>query len=400
MWSDVWGFYKQQHLMVKVISGLGAVGGVVWLYSFAGKKEDILPAFGFTDDLIVSAFEAGGGMNMFSDEDSKANVSRPEVHRALELLLHPSTSKEYAVIVGENGTGKSTAVRQVLSGLKVPRGALYINCPVDPVLFSIELSKLINYQTEVDISGRIKRMVEGVSKEERQPEIANEPMATFHKLRGPLMDAALKFEAKHKCPMVLVIDSADVLAKKDPGFLEYLQDFAKNCADMGCLRIVFISSDGSALPLLMSRSAWSRADSVFEIGEISAKDAVHYLEERGVPTDVATRAVDTITGGLFASLNHFMSNYRRGKTLDDIVIDMDRKTKAALLTFGFNVKHPVFLYLIAHKRIGLEVCLEMKLTREQIQVLVNNNILAAHPNDTLTFHDRHVEVWFSRQCKS
>ena len=380
---------------------MGTVVGVVWLSNFAGKKEPILPPFGFTVDLIVSAFEAGVGTKEFSHEDSKAKVSRPEVHRALELLLHPSTSDHYAVIVGENGTGKSTAVRQVLSGLKFPKGVIYINCPVDPALFSIKLSKLINYQTEVDFSGRIKRTVEGVSKEDKQPDKAHEPKASFNKLSDPLVEAALKFQAKHERPMVLVIDSADVLAKKDPAFLEYLQDFAKNCADMGCLRIVFISSDGSALPLLMSRSAWSRAkEPAFEIGEISTKDAIHYLEERGVPTDLATRAVDTITGGLFTSLINFVSNYQEGKALDDIVIEMDGRTKKALLTFGFNVNHPVFLHLTAHKRIRSEVCLKMNMTREQIQLLVDNNILATHPDGTLTFHDRHVEVWFSRQYKS
>jgi hypothetical protein len=44
----------------------------------------------------------------------------------------------------------------------------------------------------------------------------------------------------------------DLVAKKDAVFFSDLQDFAKACADNGNLRVVFIFSDGNALPLLLS----------------------------------------------------------------------------------------------------------------------------------------------------
>lgn len=81
--------------------------------------------------------------------------------------------------------------------------------------------------------------------------------------------------------MILMIDSVDALAEYDPSFMEFLQDFAKYCADMGALRIVF-TQIGSAFPLLSHRSAWSLADCPFEIGEISDNKAVAFLEQRGV----------------------------------------------------------------------------------------------------------------------
>ena len=37
--------------------------------------------------------------------------------------------------------------------------------------------------------------------------------------------------------------------------------------------------------------------------------------------------------------------------------------------------------------------------KDQLEVLLKNNILAVHPNDTYTFHDRHTAVWCSREVK-
>ncbi len=133
------------------------------------------------------------------------------------------------------------------------------------------MSDVIDYKPEVDISGGIKRYFERSNKAESNSDSLSEPMSTFLKLRKPLLEAAAKYKQKHGRPMVLVIDSVDVLAQKSPDFLGTIQDFAKNCADLGTLRIVFITSDGSALPLLVSRSAWSRAQKpAYEIGEIYA----------------------------------------------------------------------------------------------------------------------------------
>ena len=37
--------------------------------------------------------------------------------------------------------------------------------------------------------------------------------------------------------------------------------------------------------------------------------------------------------------------------------------------------------------------------KAQLEDLLKNNILAVHPDDTYTFHDRHTAVWFSREVK-
>ncbi len=79
--------------------------------------------------------------------------------------------------------------------------------------------------------------------------------------------------------MTLVIDNAQKLARAKPEFLEVLQDFAKEAADSGNLRVVFVSSDFTVLAHLQRRSEWSRCTHLIEIGEgdISEGAAVEYL---------------------------------------------------------------------------------------------------------------------------
>ena len=76
--------------------------------------------------------------------------------------------------------------------------------------------------------------------------------------------------------------------------------------------------------------------------------------------------------------------------------ELDAKTKNSLLDLNINPDHVVFQHIIANKVILTPDILELGLSEEKVQGLINNNILATHPNETLTFHDRHVEVWFKK----
>jgi energy-coupling factor transporter ATP-binding protein EcfA2 len=397
IWNDVKQIWKRSMIVKGVVAGVIGIGIPCYLLFGAGKKESLLPSFGSPEYAIIKAFEEGGG-TIYS-EDVNANVERSTLHQELKKVLHPEKTRQYAVIVGENGTGKSTAVRQVLSSLEFPKGSVYINCPADHKEFSRELFQIIRYDSERDIRGGIKRRVELTSNEEKAG-VEQEPLATFRKFARSLLAAAETYKKTHKRPMVLVIDSADILAKEDPKFLYFLQNFAKDCADRGTLRIVFVSSDGSALPLLISQSSWSRAEAPFEIGEISDEDAVKFLCDRNVPEIIAREAVRCLTGGLFASLNTFVSNNEKGRKLEDIINEKNRKVDNSLLKLKFPPTHELFRYLTIHKRIpSNEARREMNLSEEQIDALVKCNILATHPDETLTLHDRHVAVWLKTFVK-
>ena len=314
-------------------------------------------------------------------------------------ILQPSKSNSYVVIVGEKGTGKTTAVRQALTALERPRGAVYIDCPETADDFSVYLAELIGFREQLDISGGVKRKIESTTKEEKNVDPKDEPLATFRKLLQPLIDAAATFKAKNGRPMVLVIDSTDLLAKQCPAFLGILQDFAKNCADDGHLRIVFISSDGSALPLMMARSSWSRADDPYEIGEISDDLAVEYLTSNGVREDEAKLAVANLTGGLFGALNKFVTSSLKGKTYEQLMEQRDEALRKALLILKVPFHHVLFQRLVNKHSVGSAEALDLRMEQALLDCLLKNNILAAHPNETYTFHDRHTATWFSREVK-
>jgi hypothetical protein len=352
-------------------------------------------------DVVLHAFEKGRGLETFSEVDKDATIDRQDLVQKLLLIVRPKISKSYAVIVGENGTGKSTAVRKSLSALEQPIGAVYFNCPMAADQFSIALSRLIAFREQVDIKGGMIRLLEFTTKEKKVPDPKDEPLATFNTLIQPLMDAAAKFKSKHTRPMVLIIDSADILAKQNPAFLNILQDFAKLCADIGDLRIVFISGDGSALSLLKARGSWSRADNPpFEIGEIPDDVAVEYLKKKGVRDDQAKLAVANLTGGLFVSLLGYASASAKGMTYEQLAERLDRALDSKLSDMETSVNNALFRHLVKHRSIGTnEARRVIGMKKDQLDLLLKNNILAVHPNVTYTFHDRHTATWFSREVK-
>ncbi|CAG8809169.1 32206_t:CDS:1, partial [Racocetra persica] len=57
-----------------------------------------------------------------------------------------------------------------------------------------------------------------------------------------LLNTAYYYMKEYKRPIVLIFDRVDRIAKKDPEFLEILQDFAKDS-----LVVIFIARLGSAI---------------------------------------------------------------------------------------------------------------------------------------------------------
>ena len=111
------------------------------------------------------------------------------------------------------------------------------------------------------------------TKEEKEPDMNSELLFSFSLLEEDLA-AAAALRDDHSRPLVLVFDYVDRLAKGAPNFLASLQHFAKKEAGKGNLRVVLITSNGSALPLLMSRSSWSRTKKPpLEVGEVPGEGA-------------------------------------------------------------------------------------------------------------------------------
>ena len=143
-------------------------------------------------------------------------------------------------------------MREAVRTLEYPRGAVYFSAPETPHKFSTGLARVVGYEAEVlDLVGALRRYFSQTTKEETTPRAKEEPLATWIPLSDALSDVASKYHAKHNRPMVLVIDAADYVAKEDPKFLQYLQNFAKSSADSNVLRVVFVTSEGTTLwPLI------------------------------------------------------------------------------------------------------------------------------------------------------
>ena len=111
-----------------------------------------------------------------------------------------------------------------------------------------------------------------------------------------------------------------------------------------------------------------------------------------MPRPLAEQAVLNITGGLFALLNDFVSNYSKGKKMEDIINEKDQGIATILLDLRISHDHAVFHHIVAHERISLYDSRVLGMTKEMSHLLVDSNILATHPNGTLTFHDRQVKM--------
>ena len=239
VWEDV-KKYIRRYAMVRVglIAGAGATAYFYLREDVVGR---MLTQFG-RDDINYT-------------RQLQFKVDRPAIVKQLqEVFLLPDPANYY-VFVGETGTGKSTAVQEAVSTLKdpegkllKPRGVVYFMAPEDPVSFSARLAKAVAY--DLDLVGGFRRQWSGRTAQDSDP-------SSWPALSGAI-EAAQRFKEEQGRPLVLVIDAADFIAKRDPVFMKTLEDFAKTNADRGNLRVVFVTNEDSTLPLMMGSSSIRR----------------------------------------------------------------------------------------------------------------------------------------------
>jgi hypothetical protein len=195
---------------------------------------------------------------------------------------------------------------------------------------------------------------------------------------------------------VLVVDAVDRLAKGDAPLLHVLQEFAKDSADRGSLRIVFVSSEGHALPLLQSASAWSRAlKPPYEVGDVEDEQAILFLVGEGVDRERAEEAVGSITGGRFSLMRDFVGE-SWSKANQTILKEMHVMLNRDLLRVGVNPTHKLFTQLVSTKSIEVDAA-EQIMSKDKLDELLDKNILAVHPAGTYSFHSRAHQTYFARE---
>jgi hypothetical protein len=345
---------------------------------------------------VATAFEDGGARagffspslpwdDEFRDNDARVRVPRHALAADLAALLRPAATAQYALVVGESGTGKSTAVRDVIRALPTPKGAIYFTAPELVESFSSELARAV---------GCVPRFNSLASVLSRRRGQVPQGAAAWPELRRALKAAAASFRARYARPAVLVIDAADLVAKKDPAFFRDLQDFAKGCADAGSLRVVFVSSEGAALPLMRASSAWSRALPPYEVPDIDDALAIDYLVERGMSRAAAEEAVHTVTGGRFSLLLH-VASAAAARPVAAVRHELDIATDSALQDLGLAPTHALFRALVTVGRVAANAA-RAHAPASVLDALLRANIVALHADGTFTAHSRHVEGFLRR----
>ena len=119
----IWGFFRRSLIISKVIPLAGVTFAGVYFFLKADNTDNIFPYIN-PNDKMLKAFEDGRGWESVNDDDNddkgNVNVNRLKLENDLLGILRPTISKQYFIIVGENGTGKSTAVKKALSTVQYP----------------------------------------------------------------------------------------------------------------------------------------------------------------------------------------------------------------------------------------------------------------------------------------
>jgi hypothetical protein len=348
---------------------------------------------------VRGVFEAGGvqGWSALFAADRLPLVPRPQLHEELTQLLRPDEYAQYAVVVGAAGTGKSTAVRRAVAALGQPKGVVYFLCSTLLTGFSSELAASLGYRRPIGWAGRLVRLLTGETREEvSSPPLTAEPHATWQRLEPILVSAAQLYYAKHGKPAVLVLDGLDQVAKEDARFFAKLQDFAKKCADMRILRLVLVFSDGLALPMLQSSSAFTRAGIVLEVGDLSDAEATSWLvSQLGVQPQRAQELVQSVTGGRFPLL---LAAAASSQSLDAMRRQRDVQTRVSLRRAGVRADARLLRLLCSAGCVSADQA-EALMPLGQIEQLLARNILSVHPDRMYTFHDRAVECFFMQAAQ-
>ena len=355
-----------------------ALGVIYWLY---GTEAAI------TNNMVATF---ATGVDGWVPSDDNASVSRAALMTDLLPILQPDHSKQYFVILGEKGVGKSTAVRQAIRQLEEPRGVIYIMAPNAAASFFVsQLAQTVSYRKALNLFGRLWTLVSGDS--DSGEEDASDSL--WGRLQRKLLEVGKAYLAKYKRPPVLVIDAADKIYKEDPKLLFHIQALAKDGADSSCLRVVFVISETSAFEMLESHSHASRSE-VFVVGEIEDNEAVEYLVSKDINKKNATDAVARITGGRFALLNSYVSAHQRGITNDQVLANYHAATDSALVRMEIEIADELFSVVSTESlKVGRA---ERMIGPDKLAQLTRENVLTVNPSTRLvTFNSRHVQTFFT-----
>ena len=173
-------------------------------------------------------------------------VFRPEAKRISELFLsvnaNRGTTTEFGVIFGPSGCGKSFMIKALCN--ECPKGVLYLE--IQPGENFAERLK-----REVGLHRSMIQYFLDWFNPDRNPLL----LSKLSSVCEVLVKGAIAFKRVHGKLPVIFIDGADVLAKEKKQLFQNLVHFARVNANEHTLITVFVSSNGSVLPILQGMSS-------------------------------------------------------------------------------------------------------------------------------------------------
>ncbi|GBC01520.1 hypothetical protein RclHR1_04210006 [Rhizophagus clarus] len=108
--------------------------------------------------------------------------------------------------------------------------------------------------------------------------------------------ASAIYKAKYNKTPVIVYNNINKLANINSKALDTLQDDAKMYTDYQEYIAVFITSEGSVLRKMRSRSVWSRAERPIEISDLSKEKSIKYLTEKHMINETKAEKLYDLVG--------------------------------------------------------------------------------------------------------
>ena len=416
-----WGVKRKAMLPVSVaVTVIGA--GAVTYTGYKVLLHIALPVLFSREDTskhILTIFEEGGRPKWKAEAAQtlkKSTVNRPEILHQLTEILYPTKVSTYAIITGAVGTGKTNAVMQAImakGGSKdAPNGAVYYEVPVSESPKDVLKHFARQFGIEEDpvtLMDAAKIRYFG-----KTQEVNPSRTDVFLRVEDELRECARQFKRKHHRPITVAIDGCEILAKKDPGLLELFQGFARRSANEGNIQFVFIASDYLVVTTMLSPSDGSRADEVYEVGDVTDEDAIAILKcriqeenaekEKDLSDDdidsFARAIVTKYTGGrllILAAVKLHMD----GKTVDEVVNELVNYeyniVEKSLLNLAISPTHDAFKQLLVKGEAGVDYAelRSLGLSKKQINKLTTANILSINDEIQYTFHSRYHVTMFS-----
>ncbi|KAI9342264.1 hypothetical protein BDR26DRAFT_1006738 [Obelidium mucronatum] len=329
-------------------------------------------------------------------------IHRPSVESQFERMVTPSVNPaSYFVVVGEQGTGKSTMMKAACS--KVGSGVIYVNVPEDVQDFGESFADSIgfNFRASNSLLGYLHTLVYGEENEQEKERNWKLPYRKFKKL-------AIWYREKYGTAPVLVIDNTNFLAMHAEYILEVLQLGAKGAIDENLFVTVFVTSDGFALTQMEKRSAFSRGK-LYRVGDLDDVQIKEFLSKRKIEPSIQDQVRDLV-GGRVLLLSKVCEELNAGIPFEivksDQMKDVERRKKRAVKPHNEYIYNAVCRVATSQHVFEAEECQGAKAMTEEeffklemlLDSLVIENILSK-VDGGYTFHSNVERAYVLKECE-